>query len=132
MPVLSGWIGRCCSVRGNNVALTTLLSSANRRRMDLRFDRIYPHIHFIPMDRQGVRQLVCCFSPTGRNSSSPPCSLGTETGHPGGIECDAKRGDILILSHLDGDLARLLRLKQALEHISAPVECCAFRGRRHF
>lgn len=37
-----------------------------------------------------------------------------------------KRGDILILSHLDGDLARLLRLKQALEHISAPVELLCF------
>ena len=45
---------------------------------------------------------------------------------PGSIECDAKRGDTLILSHLDGDLARLLRLHQALEHISAPVELLCF------
>lgn len=49
--------------QGNNVALTTLLSSANSRRMDLRFDRIYPHIHFIPMDRQGVRQLRLLLQP---------------------------------------------------------------------
>ena len=49
--------------QGNNVALTTLLSSANSRRMDLRFDRIYPHIHFIPMARQGVRQLRLLLQP---------------------------------------------------------------------
>ena len=113
--------------QGNNVALTTLLSSANRRRMDLRFDRIYPHIHFIPMDRQGVRLLRLLLQPDWQEqllSALFPPELRPDT--PGSIECDAKRGDILILSHLDGDLARLLRLKQALEHISAPVELLCF------
>ena len=93
----------------------------------LPFDRIYPHIHFIPMDRQGVRQLRLLLQPDWQEqllSALFPPELRPDT--PGSIECDARRGDILILSHLDGDLARLLRLKQALEHISAPVELLCF------
>ena len=31
------------------LALQTLLESDKTRRMELRFDRIYPHVHFIPM-----------------------------------------------------------------------------------
>ena len=81
--------------QGNNVALTTLLSSANSRRMDLRFDRIYPHIHFIPMDRQCVRQLRLLLQPDWQEqllSALFPPELRLDT--PGSIECDAKRGDI--------------------------------------
>ena len=43
--------------------------------MELRFDRIYPHIHFIPMDRQGIRLLRilslpdCCLLYTSRSLS---------------------------------------------------------------
>ena len=111
----------------NNVALTTLLSSATTRRMDLRFDRIYPHIHFIPMNGNGIRQLRLLLQPDWQEqllSALFPPELRTHT--PGSIECDAIRGETLILSHLDGDIARLLRLQQALDHISAPVELLCF------
>lgn len=47
--------------QGNNVALTTLLSSANSRRMDLRFDRIYPHTGVylvVKQDEQSKSELL--------------------------------------------------------------------------
>ena len=40
-----------------DLALQTLLESDKSRRMELRFDRIYPHVHFIPMTEQGTRLL---------------------------------------------------------------------------
>lgn len=119
--------------QGSNVALTTLLSSATNRRMDLRFDRIYPHIHFIPLDQLGIRQLRLLLQPDWQEqilSALFPSELRLHT--PGSIECDAKRDDTLILSHLDGDIARLLRLHQALDHVSAPVEILCFPWQTQF
>ena len=119
--------------QGSNIALTTLLSSATNRRMDLRFDRIYPHIHFIPLDQLGIRQLRLLLQPDWQEqilSALFPPELRLHT--PGSIECDAKRDDTLILSHLDGDIARLLRLHQALDHVSAPVEILCFPWQTQF
>lgn len=119
--------------QGSNVALTTLLSSATNRRMDLRFDRIYPHIHFIPLDQLGIRQLRLLLQPDWQEqilSALFPPELRLHT--PGSIECDAKRDDTLILSHLDGDIARLLRLHQALDYVSAPVEILCFPWQTQF
>lgn len=39
------------------IALKTLLESDKSRRLEFRFDSIYHHIYFIPMDACGVRQL---------------------------------------------------------------------------
>lgn len=119
--------------QGSNIALTTLLSSATNRRMDLRFDRIYPHIHFIPLDQLGIRQLRLLLQPDWQEqilSALFPPELRLHT--PGSIECDARRDDTLILSHLDGDIARLLRLHQALDHVSAPVEILCFPWQTQF
>lgn len=40
-----------------DLALQTLLESDKSGRIELRFDRIYPHVHFIPMTEQGIRLL---------------------------------------------------------------------------
>ena len=45
---------------------------------------------------------------------------------PGVMEYDAQNGDTLILSHLDGDIARLVRVRQALEHSAAPYEILCY------
>lgn len=37
-----------------------------------------------------------------------------------------KNGNTLILSHLDGDIARLVRVRQALEHSKVPYEIMCF------
>ena len=40
-----------------DTALTTLLESDKNRRLELRFDGIYRHIYFVPMNAGGIRQL---------------------------------------------------------------------------
>ena len=40
-----------------SVALNTLVESDHTKRMEFRFDSIYRHIYFIPMNEYGIRQL---------------------------------------------------------------------------
>lgn len=110
-----------------DVALQTLLESDKSRRMELRFDRIYQHIHYIPMNDQGMRMLRILTLPDWNEQMlsvvfPPEWRLPT----PSTMECDAKRDTSLILSHLDGDIARLVRLRQALEHSQVPFEVLCY------
>ena len=110
-----------------DIALQTLLESDKSKRMELRFDRIYQHIHYIPMDDQGMRMLRILTLPDWNEQIlsvvfPPEWRLTT----PSSIECDARKDTSLILSHLDGDIARLVRLRQALEHSQVPFEVLCF------
>ena len=110
-----------------DTALSTLLESDQSRRMELRFDRIYPHIHFIPMDQRGIRLLRLICLPDWQEqllSALFPSELRVAV--PGSLECDARDGDTLIFSHLDCDIARLLRLRQGLDCSSVPYEVLCF------
>ena len=51
---------------------------------------------------------------------------------PGVMEYDAQNGKTLILSHLDGDIARLVRVRQALEHSDAPYEILCYPWQSQF
>ena len=110
-----------------DIALQTLLESDKSKRMELRFDRIYQHIHYIPMNDQGMRMLRILTLPDWNEHVlsvvfPPEWRLST----PSTMECDAKKDASLILSHLDGDIARLVRLRQALEHTQVPFEVLCF------
>lgn len=108
-------------------ALQTLLESDKSPRMELRFDRIYPHIHFIPMDQTGIRLLRLLTLPDWKErmlSAVFPDEWREIA--PSSFECDAQHEGKFILSHLDGDIARLVRLRQAMENGAAPVEVLCF------
>ena len=110
-----------------DVALRTLLESRDPRRAELRFDRIYPHIHFVPMNQQGIRLLKIFALPDWNEillSAIFPSEWRAPS--PGIMEYDARKGNSFLISHLDGDLARLIRLRQALEHSDAPFEVLCF------
>ena len=110
-----------------DTALHTMEESDKSRRMELRFDRIYPHVHFIPLNRQGIRLLRILTLPDWNEQIlSAVFPLEWRAAGPGIIEHDAQRGETFILSHLDGDLARLLRLRQALEHSETSCEVLCF------
>lgn len=116
-----------------DIALQTLLASDQSHRLELRFDRIYPHVHFIPMDAQGIHLLKLLTLPNWRErmlSAIFPAEL--RLAGPCTIECDARRGDMLILSHLDGDIARLVRLRQALEYSEVPFEVLCYSWQAAF
>lgn len=110
-----------------DIALQTLLESDKSKRMELRFDRIYQHIHYIPMNELGIRLLRILMLPDWNEQMlsvafPPEWRLLTPTS----MECDAQRDGSLILSHLDGDIARLVRLRQALENTQIPFEILCF------
>jgi len=108
-------------------ALRTLDASKETRRLDLRFDGIYSHIHFIPMDSTGSRLLKILtfpdwnehlldmlFDPSDRSYGKCP------------FEYDAIVNDSYYLSHLDGDIARLIRLRDALPTVDKPITILCF------
>lgn len=116
-----------------DVAFQTLLESDQSRRLELRFDCIYPHVHFIPMSDDGIRLLKLLTLPDWHEqmlSAIFPAELRLPG--PGTIECDARRDGILILSHLDGDIARLVRLRQGLEYSKAPFEVLCYSWQTSF
>lgn len=115
------------------LALQTLLESDKSRRMELRFDRIYPHVHFIPMTEYGIRLLRLLVRPDWNEqilSVVFPEELRATA--PGVMEFDAQNGKTYILSHLDGDIARLVRVRQALEHSSIPYEILCYPWQSSF
>ena len=110
-----------------DVALRTMEESDKSRRMELRFDRIYPHVHFVPLNPQGIRLLkILTRSDWNEQILSAVFPPEWRAIGPGILEHDAQREGTFILSYLDGDLARLLRLRQALEHSDAPCEVVCF------
>lgn len=110
-----------------DTALHTMEESDKSRRMELRFDRIYPHIHFIPLNQHGIRLLkILTLQDWNEQILSAVFPPEWRAAGPGVIEHDAQRGGSFILSHLDGDLARLLRLRQALEYSDMPFEVLCF------
>ena len=100
-----------------NIALQTLEKAYKSRRFDLRFDGIYSYIHFVPLNEFGVRFLKIL---TVRNWQEKILEM---LFHPRtrlrdreyGIEMDAYDGNNWFYSFLDGNLARLIRLKEDMK-----------------
>lgn len=109
------------------IALQTLLESDRSPRMEMRFDRIYPHIHFIPLNRQGIRLLKMLSVPDwSERMLSALFPEQWRVSSPGVMEYDAQNGSTYILSHLDSDIARIVRFRQALELNGLPAEVVCF------
>ena len=116
-----------------DLALQTLLESDKSRRMELRFDRIYPHVHFIPMTEQGIHLLHILTLPDWHEQVlTAVFPEQMRVSMPGVMEYDAQNAKTLILSHLDGDIARLVRVRQALEHSGTPYEILCYPWQSQF
>lgn len=95
-------------------ALATLLESGKGRTLDSRFDRVYQHIHFVPISGDGKRLLRLLMLPglqeRLRTLLFPPELIAFGRAD---CDCDAYTDGKYILSHLDGDIARLVRFRLA-------------------
>jgi len=99
-----------------DIALQTLEKAYKSRNYESSFNGIYSHIHFIPFDEFGIRLLRTI---TVRNWKEQILSMFF---HPRtrirqtdyGIDMDAYDGKNWWYSHLDGDIGRLLKLKEDL------------------
>ena len=110
-----------------HIALRNMIESSERYKKDTRFDRVYPSVHFVPLDRNGIDLLKLLTLPDWKEKLLSVVFLPEMRlkGHSS-FECDAILGDTYILSHLDSDIARLIRFKEALDYFkidSAEVQC---------
>lgn len=103
--------------QSESVALKTLLESDTTKRPEFRFDAIYHNLYFIPMDEHGIRQLRLMTVPDWKERLLELLfDPEVRTYDRGLFEYDAKIGDAYVFSHLDGDLARLVRFKEAVQN----------------
>ena len=114
------------------VALETLSASQQERR-EFRFDGIYPHIHFVPLDGFGARLLGLLIQPHWQERLLDLLFEPEDrTFGRGAMEYDAQVEGVKIFSHLDGDIARLLRFKEALWGRPGKFEVLCFPQQAEF
>lgn len=97
------------------VALETILESDKSRRQEFRFDSIYHNVHFIPLNEFGIRQLSIMMLPNW-NEQLLDILFEPETRsyNKGIYEYDAFIDGAYVLSHLDCNIARLIRFREAV------------------
>lgn len=119
--------------RSGDVALQTLLESDKSRKLEFRFDSIYRHVHFILMDGEGIRQLRLLLVPDWKGQLLELLFEPEARSYGRGLfEYDACVDGVYILSHLDGDIARLIRFKEAVENRAGRFEVLCFPHQAHF
>ena len=113
-----------------DVALRTLQES-KIRGVELRFDRIYPHIHFIPMNQQGSRLLKILTLPDWNEALlSAIFPAEWRAIGPGTMEYDARKGETF---HFPISMAISPGSSGYARHWSIAthnLKCCASLGRR--
>ncbi|MEY8389874.1 hypothetical protein AALA98_00655 [Lachnospiraceae bacterium 45-W7] len=114
-------------------ALKTLLESDRSRRLEFRFDSIYRHIHFVPLDERGIRQLHLLSVPDWKEKLLDLLFEPEDRSFDKGLfEYDACVGGVYILSHLDGDIARLIRFREGIQNQDGSFEILCYPHQTHF
>jgi len=110
-----------------DVALKTVIESDRSYRKQGRFDKIYQYVHFVPLDRNGINLLKILTLPDWNEKLmkvlfAPEMRL---KGY-GSFEYDAYFENKYVYSHLDSDIARLIRFKEAVENYDYSFEVLCF------
>ena len=101
--------------QSDKTALETLKENEAGTRHEFRFDKIYQYVHFVPLSDNGIRLLKLICHPTVKEKLIDLLFESDTISNGRGIfEYDAYVYGKYILSHLDGDIARLIRFKEAL------------------
>lgn len=110
-----------------DVALSTLSDSDNGRTPQDRFDKIYRHVYFVPMDINGISLLkILCVRDFKEKILDCLFESDTRSYNRGIFEYDACIDHKYILSHLDGDLARLIRFREAMSLKDERIEIICY------
>ena len=101
--------------QSGTVALNTILESDKSKKHEFRFDSVYDHIYFLPMNEDGIRQLRFLTVPDWKEKILNMLFDPEERSYNRGrFEYDAIVDDVYIYSYLDADIARLMRLHETL------------------
>lgn len=119
--------------QSEDIALKTLLESDTSPRAENRFDNIYRRIHFIPMNEFGIQQLRFFSVPDWKEQLLDILFDPEERSYNrGDFEYDAYIDGVYIYSHLDGDIARLIRFKPHAVSHSKSCEVLCFHHQMPF
>lgn len=113
--------------QSDSVAMNTLLETDQTRRMEFRFDSIYRHVHFVPMNAFGIKLLRLLSVPDWNEKlMSLLFEPETRSYNRGMFEYDALIDGRYVFSHLGSDLARLIRFREAVQHQTGQFEVLCF------
>lgn len=110
-----------------DIALETLLASERSRQPEFRFDGIYHSVHFVPLNDSGIRLLRLLTLPNWKERLLDLLFAPEDRSYGQGVmEYDALVDGVYVFSHLDGDLARLIRFREAVEGRVGAFEVLCF------
>ncbi len=113
--------------QSDSVAMNTLLESDGTRRMEFRFDSIYRHVHFVPMNHFGIQLLrFLCVPDWNEKLMSLLFEPEVRSYNRGMFEYDALIEGRYVFSYLGSDLARLIRFREATRHQTGQFEVLCF------
>jgi len=97
------------------VALQTVLESDRNRTSSTGIHSIYRRVHFVPLSADGIKLLQILTLPDW-NERMLDAFFETEQRPKGysSFEYDARINGVYVFSHLDADLARLIRFREGL------------------
>ena len=120
---------------GNNpeIAKETIIESDKSKKMEFRFDNIYQHIHYIPMDQNGIRLMRILTLPDWKEKMlNAVFESKIRTPGYGFMEYDAFWNGLYIFSHLDSDIARLIRFHEAQQTESEKFKVLCYPWQEEF
>jgi len=99
-----------------NAAMKTLIGSDTSRKQHTRMDKIYPYVHFVPLNRDGA-DLVRILTLPDWNERLLRVLFKPEQINRGysSVEFDARYDGRYAFSHLDSDIARIIRFRDVLK-----------------
>ncbi len=110
-----------------DIALQTLLESDRNKRQASRFDTIYQNIHYVPLNEYGVRQLRILLVPNRKETVLSLLFEDSERSYDRGqYEYDGLVDGTPVYVAFDGDLARLIRFRNAIANTEDEPEVVCF------
>ena len=116
--------------KSDDTAIRTMAEMKATRRLSLRFDIVYRFIYYVPLRKEGVDQLRLLLTPDwNERLLSAMFTPAQRSYNRGSFEYDAIVDGTYIFCFFDGDIARLNRLREALEtdNIFCQLLCFPFQ-----
>lgn len=115
------------------VAFRSMLAMRKATNVRFRFDMFAPRIHFVPLNQYGARFLRFISIPGWRDHLLELLFDEDQIAKHTNFEYDAKINGTYILSHLDSDLCRLNRFREAIiDDPNDKYEVLCFEWQYHF
>ena len=108
-------------------ALQTMLDSSEHNKADFMFNAVYRNVHFVPLDENGVRLLRILLVCDWRERLLSALFLDdTRSYDAGQFDYDAKENGVYYISYFEGNIARLLRFREAVRILKCRFSVLCF------